>query len=199
MVGDDAKGDSLIQRVGFLDPFAGVDVCIGFPTQCFQFAEDRLEDVGRVIGWLLREVTKTFSILNDGAGAFESHAGIDMLGRKIAEATIGLSIVLNEDQIPDLDTEVGIFIHQTALRVAVWSEIDMEFRAGTAGAGLAHHPEVVLLVTVDDMHSGVESGSGKDSGPVGVCFVIERSGISRVGPIDGGVEAFRREAPYRSQ
>jgi len=30
-------------------------------------------------------------------------------------------------------------------------EIDVEFRARTAGAGVAHRPEVVLHVAVDDM------------------------------------------------
>ena len=36
-------------------------------------------------------------------------------------------------------------------------EIDVEFRAGTARAGFAHHPEIIFLVAVDDVDGGIES------------------------------------------
>ena len=90
------------------------------------------------------------------AGAFEAHTGIDVLGREVAEAAVGLGVVLDKDQVPDLDTEIGIHIDQFALTVAVRREVHMEFGAGPAGAGLAHHPEVVFHVAVDDVNFRVE-------------------------------------------
>ena len=43
------------------------------------------------------------------------------------------------------------FVDQRALRVAVRREIDVKLRTRTARAGVAHHPEIVLLVAIDDM------------------------------------------------
>ena len=71
----------------------------------------------------------------------------------------------------------------------------MELGAGTAGAGLTHHPEVVLFVAVDNVHGGIESGSFEDGCPVGVCLIVECGWIAFFRSVDGGVEAFRRKAP----
>ena len=43
------------------------------------------------------------------------------------EAPVGIRIELDEDQIPDLDTFGAPFVHKRTLRVASWSQIDMEF------------------------------------------------------------------------
>ena len=44
-------------------------------------------------------------------------------------------------------------------------QIDVQFRARPARAGLAHHPEIVLLVAVDDVNCRVEPGLAKFSRP----------------------------------
>jgi hypothetical protein len=36
-------------------------------------------------------------------------------------------------------------------------QVEMNFRARAAGAGVAHHPEVILLVAVDDVDGGIEA------------------------------------------
>ena len=58
------------------------------------------------------------------------------------------------------------FVHERALRVAVRREIDVDFRARTARAGVAHHPEIILLVAVDDVNRGIESRRRGKSRPV---------------------------------
>ena len=95
--------------------------------------------------------------MDDRAGAFKTHTGIDVFGGQFAETTIGLSVVLDKDEVPDFDAEIGVVVDEIAprFRITFGREIDMQFRARTAGAGLTHHPEVVLDVAIDDLHSGV--------------------------------------------
>ena len=45
-----------------------------------------------------------------------------------------------------------------------------------ARAGVAHHPEVILLVTVDNMHGGIKAGGGEDLRPIIVCLLINSPG-----------------------
>ena len=49
-------------------------------------------------------------------------------------------------------------VDQRAAGVARGREVDVQFGARAARAGVAHHPEVVLLVAVDDVDGGIESG-----------------------------------------
>ena len=63
-------------------------------------------------------------------------------------------IELHEDQVPDLDEtpaaiERELFVF-TAGFSCFWTEIVMDFRTGTAGAGIAHLPEVVFLIEAED-------------------------------------------------
>ena len=52
-------------------------------------------------------------------------------------------------------------------------EVDVELGAGAAGAGVAHHPEVVLHVAVDDVDFGIEAFLFKERGPEVVGFLVE--------------------------
>ena len=72
-----------------------------------------------------------------------------------------IRVELDENQIPDFDAARVAFVHQRAARVAVRREIDMYLRARSARAGVAHHPEIVFLVAVDDVNCGVEIGFAK--------------------------------------
>jgi hypothetical protein len=75
------------------------------------------------------------------------------------------------------------------------SQVNVDFRAWAAGAGFAHHPEIVLLVAGNDVDFGVEAGGGEFGGPKIISFLIEIAGIALrfVGTIDGGVKALRWE------
>jgi len=73
----------------------------------------------------------------------------------------------------------------------------MDLGARAAGAGVAHHPEVVLLVAVNDVDGGVEALAAEDVGPDVVGFLVEigRVVLGLVGRINGGEKALRRHAP----
>ena len=85
------------------------------------------------------------------------------------------------------------FVHERAARVAVRCEIDVQFRARTARAGVAHHPEIVLLVAVDDVKRGIEVGVAESPCPMIVRFLVELARLvrprfvnRRVKPLCGG-------------
>ena len=120
--------------------------------------EDRTEQVGFVVGdHHVPEFLESACPLHDRADALESHAGIDMAGREWHEGSVGIGIELDENKVPDLDALGAALVDQCSLGVTIRGQVDVEFRAGAAGACLAHHPEVVLPVSGDDMDRGIES------------------------------------------
>ena len=112
--------------------------------------------------------------------------------RKIA---IGVGVELNENQIPNLDAARIVLIHERTARVAIRRKIDVQFGTGTAWAGVAHHPEIILLVSVNDVDRGIEIGFAKQACPVIVRFLIELARLVRPGFVNGGVKALRRKTP----
>lgn len=173
----------------------GVVIDIFFTAHFFQFAEEGLEDVGGVVGGLFAEVGEAFGVLDEGAGTLEAHAGVDVLGGEVAEGAVGFGIVLNEDEVPDFDTEIGIHVDEATAGVTLGGHVDMEFGAGAAGAGLAHHPEVVFDVAVNDVDLRVEAFGFEELGPDVVGLLVEFGGVACGGCVDGGVETFGRAAP----
>src|SRR4026208_1820607 len=73
----------------------------------------------------------------------------------------------------------------------------MDFGAGTARPGLAHHPEVVLLAAVNDVDFGIESGGREESGPMIVRFLVElaRLALRFGGVVTRCIEPLFREFP----
>lgn len=193
MVGDDAEGDGFFEVVGAL--IAGVDVVIHFAAEFFEFAEDGLEDVGGVVGGLFGEVGEAFGVLDEGADALEAHAGVDVFGGEVTVAAVFFGVVLDEDEVPDLDAEVGVHVDEFAAGVGIWGHVDVEFGAGAAGSGVAHFPEVVIDVAVDDVDGGIESGFFEEDFPEVVGFLVKFGGVAFRGHIDGGVESVGGEAP----
>ena len=84
--------------------------------------------------------------LHHGADALQAHAGVHRgLGQR-HHAAVGRAVELHEDQVPDLDVPVAVFIGR-ARRAAgdVRAVVEEDLGAGAAGAGVAHGPEVGFL------------------------------------------------------
>ena len=120
-----------------------------------------------------------------------------MAGRERAEGAVGVGVELDEDQVPDLHAAGVAAVDERALRVAFGREVDVELGARAAGAGLAHHPEVIFLIPVHDVDFGVEAGGAELLGPDVPGFLVEVGWVALglVGLVDGGVEAVLREFP----
>ena len=191
MVGDDAEGDIIFFLFGVASGTAdGECGAVGAATEFFEFVEDGAEDVGLVIRDAgVGEIAEVFCALDDRGDALEAHAGIDMARGERAERAVGIRVELDEDEVPNLDAVGGAFVDERAERVAGGGEVDMEFGARAAGAGFAHHPEVVLLVAVDDVDGGIESGGAEFFGPEIPGLLVARVGVAGFGVVDGREEA----------
>ena len=114
--------------------------------ELFLFLDDGLENIGIVVGVLT---------LQHAHQAFEAHTRIDDVHRKWFESAIRFAVVLHEYDVPDFDNLGIILVYQLTSRnfcfLFCWTRIDMDFGARTAGTCVAHLPEVVVLVAVDDM------------------------------------------------
>ena len=71
-----------------------------------------------------------------------------MPGGQVLQAAVGLAVELHEDQVPDLDHLGVVGVHQlrsgSRLPLGLAADVHVDLRARTAGAGVAHLPEVVL-------------------------------------------------------
>ncbi len=123
MVGDNAQ--RTIARA--------VDVGIGDVGGC---RDQRLEQIDVVI---------VVDTLHDGGDALEAHAGVDGRTRQAGARTIRMLLELHEHEVPDFDPAIAVFIRR-ARRTApdLVAMVVKDFRARTAGAGIAHLPEVGL-------------------------------------------------------
>src|SRR5215207_3588525 len=94
--------------------------------------------------------------------ALETHPGIHMFLRQWLEAPIVEEVVLDEDVIPKFKIARTLPVHtaevvSAAQVVALLAEVKMDLRAGTAGTGFRHLPEVFLAPEEQHMR-GVEAG-----------------------------------------
>jgi len=143
--------------------------------------------------------------LDDRGDALEAHAGVHVLRGQRGEGAVGVGVVLDEDVVPDLDAAgvgavdqrgpLGLLLGRGLPRAG--AQVDVDLGARTAGAGLAHHPEVVLLAAVDDVHLRVEAHRAELRRPQlpGLLVALGRVLLGRIGLVDGRVDALRRELP----
>ena len=87
--------------------------------------------------------------------ALQTHAGVDRRARQ-RDALAGRDLlILHEDEIPELQKTVAVLLRAAGRsareRVALVVE---DLRAGTAGAKVAHAPEIVGIVDADDARIG---------------------------------------------
>ena len=112
-------------------------------------AEHRLEHVGVVVRLLA---------LQRAHQAFETHAGVNHLVGQPFQRAVRLAVVLHEHKVPYLNHLRVVFVHQLApghrFLLLLVAAVHVYLRARSAGPRVAHFPEVVMLVAVQDMVSG---------------------------------------------
>ena len=59
-------------------------------------------------------------------------------------------------RVPNLNALSAVGVDEAAFRVAIRREVDVQLAARAARAGVAHHPKIILLVAIDNVHGGVE-------------------------------------------
>src|SRR4029077_1844077 len=78
--------------------------------------------------------------------ALKPHPGVDRGPRQRGHLPRRVALELHEDEVPDLDRVVPGTVDEIrgVLREVAAGEV-VDLRAGTAGAGLPHRPEVLAL------------------------------------------------------
>ena len=135
MIGDDTHGD-----VGLLV------LAILTMTDLADFLQHRLENIGVVVRGLTLDGTHE---------ALEAHTGVDHFLCQGFQRTVRLTVELHEDDVPDLDDLRVVLVDQLPSRhfgaLLGGTTVHVDLTTRTAGTGLTHLPEVIMLVAVQDM------------------------------------------------
>ena len=90
----------------------------------------------------------------------EAHTGIDNVHSKFLERTVGFTIKLHKNKVPDLNNLRVILVYELTTTLArcltlFWcTGVNMNLRTRTTRTGITHLPKVIMLVTIDDMILG---------------------------------------------
>ena len=125
-------------------------------------------------------------VLEEHEPALEAGAGVDVLGRQGGERAVGVAEVPHEHEVPELDVAVAAAVGGPALVAPLRAAVVVDLGARTAGAGLAHLPEVVLVEALDPLHRDPD------------LLVPDRLG-GVVGEVDGGPDAVAVEPGRQHQ
>ena len=101
--------------------------------------------------------------LHDGGHALEAQTGVDVLGGKRGERAVFLAIVLGENKVPVLKEAVALAAGAAVFLAAaeLGTLVVVQFGAGTARAGGAGTPEVVVLAQTGDVAFIDAAGSSR--------------------------------------
>jgi hypothetical protein len=99
-------------------------------------------------------------------------------GRK---STIGIGIELDENEIPNLDAARIAGVDQRTIGIALGRKVDVELGAWSAGTGVAHHPKIVCLVSVNDVNERIQARAGEKTRPMFMGFHVELGRFVRPG------------------
>mmetsp|Transcript_9357 Transcript_9357/g.15007 ORF Transcript_9357/g.15007 Transcript_9357/m.15007 type:complete len:626 (+) Transcript_9357:1284-3161(+) len=138
VIGNDTVRHILVADI-FGTQSAGVRLWVA--GQLLDFFKERHEDIGIVVG---------IDTLQDASKTFETHTGIDVLGGERSKRSIGLTIELNENVVPDFNDIWQIGVDQFG-GVASSNTIVVDFRTRTAGPRGTHLPKVILGAKGQDL------------------------------------------------
>ena len=98
-------------------------------------------------------IVRLFALKNH-AKSFKAHSGVYILFFQRHKTTICHTIVFHKHQIPNLDNQRIVFVHQILSVdfgfIFRTSQIDMYFRASAARTCFSHFPEIVFLAAEYD-------------------------------------------------
>ena len=181
MVGDHAIGN--IDRV-FECLFISAWLISTRTGDLLDLGENRLEHIRVIVA---------INTLQDADDAFKAHAGVDVLGGQRDQLPGLLAVVLDKNEVPYFDNGVLSIRVDKRRAIFIGAAVVVEFRAWAARAGVAHLPEVVLLV------AGMDARRGEVLEPEFFRFEVGLKAFVCVAFEIGRVQAFGVDAPYVDQ
>ena len=136
-------------------------------------------------------------MLQHHAEAFKAHTRIYVFFGKLLQGAVCFPVELDEYVVPDLDypgvvlVDQGVAGHLGAFGIA--AQVHVDFGAWAAGTGIAHFPEVVFLVAIEDVVFRQEAQ------PDGARFVVGGQVVFFVPFKNRGVEAVFGQAIHLRQ
>ena len=107
----------------------------GFFNRFFDGCQQVLEEVDIVVA---------VHVLQNGGNTFQTHTGIHGRLRQLVHHTAFIAVKLHEHEVPNFNVAVAVFIGASRRAALNFFTMVIEnFRARTAGTGVAHHPEVI--------------------------------------------------------
>ncbi len=148
--------------------------------------DQRLEQVDLVVG---------VHALQHRRDALQPHAGIHRgLGQRMHHARL-VAVELHEHVVPDLDVAVAVFLGRAGQAAGdVLAVVVEDLGAGTARAGVAHHPEVVGRVARALVVADADHAVGRQAHFLGPDVI----GLVVLG-IHGDVEFFLRQLEHHGE
>ena len=143
MVGNHADGDVrfLVFGGGLVRHLGGRGAVVLHAYFPGNELDERLENVGVVVRLHAR---------HGHHQALEAHAGVHALLGQLDERLVGQTLELHEYVVPDFHHLRVVGVHEVAAggggALFIGAQVDVDFGARAAGAGVAHLPEIVLLV-----------------------------------------------------
>ncbi len=124
------------QRAG-----GGLVLAVAAPRQLLPELDQRPEVVGLV---------DRRHVLQDRRHAVEPETGVDVLLGQLGQRAVLVQVVLHEHEVPELEEALRVVARQVLLPAEVEAAVEVELRAGAAGAGRPELPEVVLATEQHD-------------------------------------------------
>ena len=123
--------------------------------------DNGLENIGVVIGMLALQGTYE---------TFKSHTCINHIHGKFFQRTICLAIELHEHKVPNLDYLWVVLVNEfSSWHLCLFfgcARVEVYLRTRSARSRISHFPEIVVLVSVDDM-------VGRNMlSPIAGCFIV---------------------------
>ena len=114
--------------------------------QLLDLLDERLEYIGIVVGMLT---------LQGAHQTLETHSCINDIHSQGNKRSVGLALELHEDDVPDLNDLRVVLIDEVTTGDLSFlfgrPAVEVNLGAGTARTRLAHFPEVIVLVAINDM------------------------------------------------
>ena len=148
------------------------------------FINDGLHEVLEQVDFVVRMNT-----LKNGGNTFQAHASIHAGTGQLVHHAFFITVELHEHEIPNFHVAVAVFVRASGRASGNGGTMVIEnFRARTAGASVAHHPEVVGSETSALVVADTNDSIGRDTD-----FLIPDVVSLVVLGVHGHPEFFRRE------
>ena len=125
------------------------------PRLLLDLCENWSKQIAIIVRGFGSEVLKPIRRRHNSRHPLKPHPRIHMPLGEWLKLTPGLSVKLNKDQVPNLQTAGIPLVHQLPLRLSVRRQIHVNLGTRPARPRLPHHPKIVLRISHHHMNGRI--------------------------------------------